>query len=141
MTRLSIGAEPTGRIPSEPSGLGRLGLSPEQLDALARQGFLAQEDRGGKKPVYKLRFRLHGRQIVKYVGTDPGFVAEVRQDLLALQQAHRQARELQKLMHEANLVLRSSKCSLQPALAAAGWRFHGYAVRRARARREPNQGQ
>jgi hypothetical protein len=127
------------RLPQEAtgaSGLERLGLSAEQLAALAQQGFLSPEDRGGKRPTYRLRFRSNGRQIVKYVGTDPAVVETIRREVTALQQAQREARELRQLVEEAHAVLRQTKRELQPTLEAAGMRFHGYAVRRARVKRE-----
>jgi len=45
-------------------------LSPEAMAAMARQGFVRAEQRGRRSVVYKLRFRLGGRQVVRYLGTD-----------------------------------------------------------------------
>ena len=119
-------AEGAGRY----RGLQRLGISAEQLAALTRQGFLAREDRGGAKPIYKLRFRFRGRQIVKYVGTEPMIVNALQQELRALQCEHHWARGLQRLAGEAHAELRRTKRQLQPLLKAAGMKFHGYVIRR-----------
>jgi hypothetical protein len=43
-------------------GLAGLRLSPGDLRALARQGFVTAERRGGRGPYYKLRWRRGGRQ-------------------------------------------------------------------------------
>jgi hypothetical protein len=124
---------PDKRPKAEVSGglvLQRLGLTVEERAALARQGFLATERRGGMNPIYKLRFRLHGRQVVKYVGTNPDVAKAIRGAVAALQQDRRQARRLRRLAEEAQRTLRRAKRELGPLLEAAGLRFHGYAVRR-----------
>ena len=53
-------------------GLAGLCLAAEDLRALARQGFVAAEWRGGRGPYFKVRWRVGGRVRVRYLGRDPG---------------------------------------------------------------------
>jgi len=108
----------------------RLGIEPAHFPNLAVQGFLSTEDRGGKRPIVKLRYRVGGRQVVKYVGTDPKVIRSVRDDLRRLQHDHRQDRDLRRLARVARALLRHAKRQLGPLLAAHGWTFHGYAIRK-----------
>ena len=62
--------------------LNRLAMSDEELRAVSRQGFLRSETRG-KKTIFRLRYRLHGRQHVRYVS--PGDAAALEAELGLLQ--------------------------------------------------------
>ena len=82
---------------------------------------------------YKLRFRRAGKQVVRYLG-NAETAAAVNNELLALQAEHKMLRELQSLVAFAHRELRVGKKQLEPLLQAAGWAFHGLAVRRTRNR-------
>lgn len=112
--------------------LDRLSLSGEELQALSQQGFVNRERRGGIKSIYKLRFRFRGRQIVKYIGPDPALAASIRDAVASLQRPRMLVDELHRVDNEAQALLRRTKRDLQAMLAAAGLRFHGYALRRTR---------
>lgn len=116
--------------PRNYEALLRLGIEPAHFAALAMQGFLSVEDRGGRHPIVKLRYRFGGRQLVKYVGTDSRIVQSVRDDLHRLQHDQRQKRDLRRLILLARVLLRQAKQRLEPLLAPRGWTFHGYAIRR-----------
>jgi hypothetical protein len=107
-------------------------LTPQHWDALRRQGHVAAERRARGRPVYKLRFRIPGRQIVRYLGTDPALAEEVRQELAQLQRPRRVERQLRRLRQEAATALREAKAASEPLLNARGLRYHGYALRRPR---------
>lgn len=116
------------------AGLAHLRLSPADLAALARQGFVTAERRG-RRTYYKLRFRRGGRQQVRYLGSDPARAAAVERALDQLQQARRHELELPRLTAAARRTMRESKQTLAPLLEAEGLRFHGYAIRRPRRER------
>jgi len=111
-------------------GLAGLRLSPGDLQALARQGFVATEARQGRGPSYKLRWRRGGRQRVRYLGPDPGRAEQVRAALEALQRPHRIARRVAQLLGEARKRLLNVKRLLEPHADACGFRYHGYTTRR-----------
>jgi hypothetical protein len=114
------------------SQIYKLDLTAEEFAELRRQGFVCRERRRGRI-IFKLRFRTsEGRQCVRYLGTDPAAAAEVQKDLNDMQIARRMNHELTRLVHEAGQKLRSSKETLAPALAEAGYHFHGRSIRRTR---------
>lgn len=115
-----------------PAILTRLGLSGDQLSALQRQGFLTVEDRGFAKPIYKLRFRLDGRQKVKVLGTDEHLVQQVREALEVLQRPRHAIRKLKQVEQRAQILVRETKRNAMPLLASQGLRFHGHVLRRTR---------
>ena len=118
------------REPSPPpQGLAQLGLSALALSALARQGFVTSEYRGERGPFFKLRFRLQGRQQVKYLGKDPHVAQQIAQELRVLQAPRQLDRELQQLAREARATLRKVKQDLAPLVGAIGRSFHGLVVR------------
>jgi hypothetical protein len=124
-----------------PGALAELGLRPADLDALAKRGFVAADSRPSRAgpprgPYYKLRWREGGRQRVRYLGTDPARAEAVRDALAELHRPARLARGLARLLAEARQRLRRVRRALQPHLAARGLRLHGYAARRASARRD-----
>jgi hypothetical protein len=110
--------------------LASLGLGGEHLAALARQGSLHAEDSSRGEPCYKLRFRMGSKQHVRYVGSSPGFVAQVQRELTRLQADTRSAQQLRRLIREANECLRRTKHQLKPLLPLAGRCFHGREIRR-----------
>jgi hypothetical protein len=112
-------------------GLASLGLSAEAWEALAKQGSLCA-DRCQTGSPCKLRFRLRGRQQSRYVGTSPGFVAQIRQELTQLQAETRSRKRLRPLLREARQCLQRTKRQLQPLLSLSGRVFHGRAIRRRR---------
>ena len=107
-------------------------LGPAVLAALASQGFVAAETRPGRSPTCKLRWREGGRQRVIYLGSDPATADAVRAGLAALQAPRDARRELARLMARARKELALLKKSLGPAMAARGYRYHGFAARRPR---------
>ena len=60
--------------------MAKLGLAPGEIKALATQGFVARERRGGRI-YWKLRFRVGGRQRVRYLGSDATKAAAIRAEL------------------------------------------------------------
>ncbi|MBL9085009.1 MAG: hypothetical protein JNK76_24610 [Planctomycetales bacterium] len=82
--------------------------------------------------ISKLRYRLAGRQIVKYLGIDQDFVRRVGEQLETLQAADRRCRRLRRLAAETRSVLREVRDRLRPALREAGFTFHGQVIRRSR---------
>src|SRR5688500_2321395 len=116
----------------EGPGLQALGLGPEHLAALKVNGSIAQERRGRRMIVYKLRYRLSGCQRALYLGTDENLVNLIRGELKDLQASRRRGRELLRLEKKALALLRTSKQRLESQLIQAGFRFHGRAIRRPR---------
>ena len=116
------------------SVLERLDLSPEQMQALRRQGFVSEESRHGRT-IFKLRFRMARRQFVKHLGTDVLFAQAVREQLRAFQMERTSLRELNEVARKARAVIRDFNRRLQPYLEAAGMCFHGHAIRRKRGRK------
>ena len=114
-------------------GLAELGLTQVDLDALARQGFVAPEKGCSGHRRFKLRFRMDGKQVVRYIGTDPIRAARIERELEILQCEHRSDRQLQRQLRMARAALRESKRILAPVLQEMGYQYHGYAIRRPRA--------
>jgi hypothetical protein len=112
-----------------PRSLAVLALSQEELRALARQGFVAVEYRGHRGPFYKLRFRVDGRQAVKYLGQDVRFAARIRHELASLQARRRHVLELRRMSAEARKLLRETKRDLSGQFKEAGFTFHGLEIR------------
>ncbi len=112
--------------------LRALGLGPAEAAALRRQGFVSSETRDGGKIVFKLRFRLGGRQRVKHIGTDGEHARRLQQTLERFQQDRRRTLALGRLNREAAKLLRDSKRRVEPLLNLAGYRFHGRSIRRPR---------
>ena len=113
-----------------PLALMRLGLKTAELETLRRQGFVSRECRGGRW-LYKLRFRVDGRQVTRYVGTDVRKAAEVQQGLTEWQGERHLELELGRLARQAGRELRRAKRQLAEQMADRGLNFHGLAVRRA----------
>jgi len=109
-----------------------LGLTPEELDSLRRQGFVASERRGPACIVFKLRFRMGGRQVVRYLGTDRDWADTVRRALSAWQSPQHAQRLLRQTERDSRRLLRSVKLRLIQAVEAAGLKFHGRQIRRPR---------
>jgi hypothetical protein len=122
-------------IPTERPGpeefplLNRLALSDEELAALTRQGFIRGEKRGTKR-VFRLRFRVHGRQRVRYVS--PRDADALEAELASWQRQVRARRRLSVLATVARRLLRHRRSTLAPLLAASGYHFHGHQIRRCR---------
>jgi len=112
--------------------LDQLGLTPEECDSLRRQGFVAAERRGPACVVFKLRFRMRGRQVVRYLGTDPEWADTVRRALSAWQSPQHAQRLLRRTERDSRRLLRSVKPRLIQAVEAAGLKFHGRQIRRPR---------
>ena len=112
--------------------LVRVGLTAEEITAVKRQGVVSAELRGRKCTVFKLRFRIDGRQRAKYLGTGAALADTVREALRRLQKSKWIDQNLQALVREANRLLRESKSQLLPFADAAGYRFHGRTLRRPR---------
>ena len=114
------------------SCLTQIDLTPQEMLALRRQGSVCVEARSRNCTVYKLRFRMAGRQQVRYLGTDPLFAAAVREELRLLRRAQVAERELRTLAGEARKRLRQSKARLLPIVEQSGYAFHGLSIRRPR---------
>ena len=107
-------------------------LGPAVLPALARQGFVSAEVRPSGALTYKLRWREGGKQRVVYLGSEPAVAEAVRAGLAALQAPRDARRELARLMGRARKELALLKRTIGPAMAARGYRYHGYTARRTR---------
>jgi hypothetical protein len=118
--------------PSSPRLLANLGLIPVELAALRRQGFVNREPRGRGSAVFKLRFRLAGRQRVVYLGTDAEQAEGVERELAEWQQSRRQSLEFARAHRRVGKFLRAAKARLAPLLEREGYHYHGQAVRRSR---------
>ena len=106
-----------------------MALDPEQLLALHRQGGLSRERRRGRT-YHKLRFRVGGRQRVKYVPATK--LAAVATELVRLQSSTLRSRALMRRDREARRALRDAKAALVPRLTG-GLYFHGHTIRQRRA--------
>ena len=126
------GQSNTRRQVADLPALADLGLDDEDLDALARQGFVAVERRR-EQTYFKLRYRCDGRQRVRYVGGRDRAQA-VQAALEALQSDVRLRRRLVALCQVATRSLRDAKDTLEPLLEARGLHFHGRAIRKRRER-------
>lgn len=112
--------------------LARLQLSALEREILERQGFVTAEYRGRRGPYYKLRFRVGRRQVVRYLGSDGHWANQV-QTALDWWQGPRQAqRALSRRIARERRVLRTTRAEIEPLAEAAGYYFHGYALRRRR---------
>lgn len=112
--------------------LALLNLTPAEQNALASQGFVAAEYRRGSGPYFKLRFRLQGRQVVRYLGVNPEFAKRVEKEVAELQRPRRQEQQVRRLNDEAHRQLRHWKQTLEPFVTKQGYHFHGFALRKAR---------
>lgn len=86
----------------------------------------------GRSTIFKLRFRIHGKQRVKYLGSDIQRVAAIQLELDEVQKGRvfdRQFRDLNRLARE---LLKESKQRLLPLVNGTGLTFHGRAIRRTR---------
>ena len=111
-----------------------LGLSRADVEGLQRQGFVAPEfrvDQGVRRgPYYKLRWRINGRQRVKYLGRSAAQAEAVASAVAHLQQPRVRERHLARQMAEARRKLTQAKQTMAAALAAEGKYYHGYTSRR-----------
>ena len=117
--------------PTKPA-LATLGLSPMELAALATQGFVCAEYQGNGHVYHKLRFRLGGRQRVRYLGKDREFIDCVRKELDGLQKSTRLRHELGRLVLAGKHTVRVAKKQMEPLLRKAGFAFHGLTIRHSR---------
>lgn len=118
------------------SALQALGFDAEELATLRQKGTIHQERRGHNTIIFKLRYRLAGRQRVKYLGTDRRLAEQIQVELMDLQAAHRRNRQLRQLGAQARTLLRNTKSRLLAPLQQAGLKFHGRAIRRPRIRND-----
>ena len=111
--------------------LTTLGLIADEIQSLARQGFVSCEARNGTN-VHKLRFRHRGRQRVRSLGSDPQRAADVRAALAELQAARQWELRIRRRLRESRQLLRQIKQRLLADVTAAGYTFHGRTIRRPR---------
>src|SRR3954462_11281945 len=111
--------------------LYRFALSAEEIGALTRQGAIRSEKRGGKT-IFRLRYRVDGRQHVRYIS--PNNAAALEAELRLLQKRVRACRYLNSLAALARQALRDRRLTLTPILQARGCHFHGHQIRRRRKR-------
>jgi POTRA domain TamA domain 1 len=110
------------------------GLTPADVDALRRHGFVAGERRRSGAMSYKLRWRILGRQRVRYLGSDPEIAAAVTAALATLQTPDRAGRELDRSLSRTRAELRKLRARSAAALNAIGYYWHGFSIRRTRPR-------
>lgn len=106
-------------------------LGDEEMNALRTQGFVTAERRGSNL-YFKLRFRVHGKQRVRYLGRDATLADRIRQELDAIRAPKRILQNMHRVDQHARRLLRQMKSELSPILAVHGYRFHGMAIRKAR---------
>lgn len=123
----------TTEIDEVAANLAALGFKTEEIAALRQQGFVSSEMRSGRM-IYKLRFRLGGRQRVRYLGTNQEAADDVERLIQALQSSRRIKKQLRELDLEVTEKLKTLKQRLGPFLDRAGMKFHGLAIRSPRAR-------
>jgi hypothetical protein len=109
--------------------LNRLKLSDEVLGALTRQGFIRSERRG-TKTIFRLCYRVEGRQHVRYVS--PRDAKALEAELRSLQRQILARRRLAVLAALGRRALRDRKLKLAPLIEARGYHFHGHQIRRRR---------
>lgn len=107
---------------------GRLRLSPRELEALRTCGAICAETRAAGT-AYKLRFRLDGRQQVRFLGRDREWIETVRRALEAWQVSVRFGRELKRMARDGRRRLRVLRKLEGPVLNLAGLRYHGTRLR------------
>jgi hypothetical protein len=127
------GQSGTHRRVADFPALRALRLDDEDVDALARQGFLAVERRRERRYL-KLRYRRGGRQQVRYVGLEQAQAVQAELDVL--QSDVRMRRRLAVLCRASAWRLRNAKNTLKPLFEQQGFRFHGDAIRK---RRDPKR--
>jgi hypothetical protein len=110
--------------------LAALPLTDEDRAALERQGFVQAEHRG-ERTVYKLRYRVHRRQVVRCL-SNTAAAAAVEEELARLQASRQCELQLSRGCKRANRLIRESKRVLSPVVEAAGMKFHGLRLRRPR---------
>ena len=109
--------------------LNRLALSEEEFVALTQQGFIRSEKRG-RKTIFRLCYRLRGRQRVRYVS--PLDAAAFEAELGVLQRGVRARRRVARLVALGREALRLRRTTLAPQLEARGYHCHGHQIRRRR---------
>ena len=110
----------------------QLALGAAELAELKTQGFVSCERRSAQSLVYKLRFRMDGRQRTRYLGADVARATQVSQYLAQLQALRRANDRLRAVNRLAATQLRAGKQQLEPLVRQAGLRFHGRIIRRPR---------
>jgi len=108
-------------------------LTTDERLALEQQGFVSGERRDSGAIIYKLRFRLDGRQRVVSLGGDLELIARVRQALQDCQQRRRWKHRLASRAKVQRALGRKIRSELAPVAAAAGYWLHGRRLRRRRA--------
>ena len=113
-----------------------LGLTRADRRTLRSQGFVSSEIRTGRNqtagPVFKLRWRLAGRQRVRYLGRDTERAAAISAALDVRRRDRQVLAQLEQLLRTARLSLRRARLFLTRKLESAGRRWHGYQARSAR---------
>jgi hypothetical protein len=114
--------------------LSALGVSAAELTAIAAQGFLNSERRGDQTNT-KLRFRINGKQRVKYIR--PQTLTTVKAELEQLQASKHLRAALRAQTKEARRYLKEAQLVLDAMLANEGLHFHGRQLRVVRQLRPP----
>jgi hypothetical protein len=128
-----VGCNPVGLPAKQFPALSGLGFGENDLAALRRQGFVSCEQRRPEHaPIYKLRYRIQGRQRTRFLGNNLAFLDAVRRELAELQQAIKGDRQMRRVLRQARRGLRQAKSTLAPLLAEQGYSFHGRVLRRRR---------
>ena len=109
-----------------------LGLRCAELAALKENGHVSQELRGRNCLIFKIRFRISGRQTVRYLGANPQLAEAVRTELERLRRPIVNRANLRSLTREGKRGLRRSKLTVFPTVEVLEHRFHGFALRRRR---------
>jgi hypothetical protein len=123
------GAQPDVESLADYPGLSRLHLAPIELEALRIQGHVSCERRGNGQ-IFKLRFRVRNKQVVRYISSSRERADEVVNELESLQRDRALDLALYRTMKLATQALRNGKKSLEPMISKFGLHFHGYELRR-----------
>jgi hypothetical protein len=109
-----------------------LNLTDAEWEAVQQQGFVSRKSRGRRGTVYLLRFRLHGKQVARYLGTNQQQVQAIQQALKTCQRPRALRRRLRNRIRQMRSLLSAIKPQIEPYAQATGHYFHGHTLRRRR---------
>jgi hypothetical protein len=113
-----------------------LNLTDAERQAVREQGFVHRKSRGRRGAVFFLRFRLNGKQMARYLGTDAERARTIQLALESWQRPHALRRRLRKRIREMRTLLATVKAQIaQYAVARGDGCFHRRTLRQPRARR------
>src|SRR5438445_7721281 len=100
--------------------LRELGISDDVLGSMRRQGWIVAEKRG-RREIFKLRYRILGRQHVIYLGTDRARAAKVASALQVWKSGRVLQRRIKDQARRARHVLRSVRKRVEKEMHTLGF--------------------